>query len=151
MPSTMSTAEKRQQFLCNRKQSSFSATKKQTFRALLLVYVLGSTNLFWVKFWGVVLNMTKHFVVYPWSYLHKDTIYIVQSTGHTKHCTLYHGLAPFTEVHWYIGCVTVYVSVQYPKPDLAENTGNVELGAAPLVQHYSVFLAWPGFEKICNF
>ena len=36
------------------------------------------------------------------------------------------------------------VSVPYPKPGLAENTGNVELGAAPLVQHYSVFSGWPG-------
>ena len=31
-----------------------------------------------------------------------------------------------------------------PKSCLAENTGNVELGAAPLVQHYSVFSARPG-------
>ena len=30
------------------------------------------------------------------------------------------------------------VSVPYPKPGLAENTGNVEHGAAPLCQHYSV-------------
>ena len=36
------------------------------------------------------------------------------------------------------------VSVPYPKPGLAENPGNVELGAAPLVQHYSVFSARPG-------
>ena len=46
---------------------------------------------------------------------------------------------------WYIGLVTVRtnkmylkyrlwynVSVPYPKPGLAENTGNVEFGAAPL-------------------
>ena len=58
---------------------------------------------------------------------------------------------------WYIGFVTVSttkinrkyrlwynVSVPYPKPGLAENTGNVELGAVPLVQHYSVFSARPG-------
>ena len=31
------------------------------------------------------------------------------------------------------------VSVPYPKPGLAENTCNVELGAAPLVQHYSLY------------
>ena len=30
------------------------------------------------------------------------------------------------------------VRVPYPKPGLAENTGNVEHGAAPLFQHYSV-------------
>ena len=34
--------------------------------------------------------------------------------------------------------------VVYPKPGRAENTGNVELGAATLDQHYSVFSAWPG-------
>ena len=63
---------------------------------------------------------------------------------------------------WYIGFVLVFisslvtfninrkyrlwynVSVPYPKPGIAENTGNVELGAAPLVQHYSVFSARPG-------
>ena len=31
------------------------------------------------------------------------------------------------------------VSVPYPKPGLADNTGNVELGAAPLDQHYSLY------------
>ena len=77
---------------------------------------------------------------------------------------------PFVDVHHahmstfvlevcllYIGFVTVSttkinrkyrlwynVSVLYPKPGLAENTGNVELGAMPLVQHYSVLTAWPG-------
>ena len=89
-----------------------------------------------------------------------------------QHYSLYHGLATFTEVTfvnvhhaqmstfvclWYIGFVTVSttkinrkyrlwynVSVPYPKPGLAENTGNVELGAAPLVQHFSVFSARPG-------
>ena len=35
------------------------------------------------------------------------------------------------------------ISVPYPKPGLAENTGNNELEAAPLFQHYSVFSAWP--------
>ena len=90
----------------------------------------------------------------------------------TVHYILYHGLASFTwvtfvNVHpvqmstfvciWYIGFVTVRttkinrkyrlwynVSVPYPKPGLAENTGNVELGGAPLVQHFSVFSARPG-------
>ena len=33
------------------------------------------------------------------------------------------------------------VSVPYPKLGLAENTSNIELGAAPLVQYYSVFSA----------
>ena len=89
-----------------------------------------------------------------------------------QHITLYHGLATFTEVTfvnvhhaqmstfvclWYIGFVTVSttkinrkyrlwynVSVPYPKPGLAENTGNVQLGAAPLVQHFSVFSARRG-------
>ena len=89
-----------------------------------------------------------------------------------QHSALYHGLATFTEVTfvnvhhvqistfvclWYIGFVTVSttkinrkyrlwynVSVPYPKPGLTENTGNVELGAAPLVQHFSVFSARPG-------
>ena len=31
------------------------------------------------------------------------------------------------------------VSIPYPKPGLADNTGNVELGAAPLVQHYLLY------------
>ena len=31
----------------------------------------------------------------------------------------------------------------YAKPSLSENTGNVELGAAPLAQYYSVFSARP--------
>ena len=35
-------------------------------------------------------------------------------------------------------------NVPYTTPRLAENTGNVKLGAAPLVQHYSVFSARPG-------
>ena len=52
---------------------------------------------------------------------------------------------------WYIGFVLVFttkinrkyrlwynVSVPYPKPGLAENTGNVEIRAAPLVQHYAL-------------
>ena len=36
------------------------------------------------------------------------------------------------------------VSVPYPKLGLAENTDNIELGAAPLVQHYSAFSSRPG-------
>ena len=53
------------------------------------------------------------------------------------HCTLYHDLATFTEVQW------SNVSVPYLKPGLAENFGNVELRAAPLVQHFCVLsLAW---------
>ena len=88
------------------------------------------------------------------------------------HTTLYNGLATFTgvtfvNVHhvqmstfvclWYISFVTISttkinrkyrlwynVSVPYPKPGLAENTRNVELGAVPLFQHFSVFSAWPG-------
>ena len=38
------------------------------------------------------------------------------------------------------------VSVPYPKLGLAEITGNIELGAAPLVQYYSVFSARPSLE-----
>ena len=38
------------------------------------------------------------------------------------------------------------VSVPYPKLGLAENTGNIELGAAPFVQYYSVFSAWPSLR-----
>ena len=55
---------------------------------------------------------------------------------------------------WYIGFGTTKINrkyrpwynvrVPYPKPGLTENTGNVELGAAALVPHYSVFSAWPG-------
>ena len=31
------------------------------------------------------------------------------------------------------------MSVSHTKPGLAENNDNVELGAAPLVQHYSLY------------
>ena len=57
---------------------------------------------------------------------------------------------------WYIGFVLLFnssfhqkinrkhqlwynVSVPYPKPGLAENTGNIELGAALLVQNYPLY------------
>ena len=42
------------------------------------------------------------------------------------------------------------VSIIYPKPGLTENTINVELGAASLVQHNSVFSARPslGYETL---
>ena len=55
---------------------------------------------------------------------------------------LYHGVATFTEV--------TFLDVQHAQMSsfgievCAENTDNVELGAAPLIQHYSVFSAWPG-------
>ena len=48
------------------------------------------------------------------------------------------------------GTLTLYYSRYFllilvvKLPGLAENTGKIELGAAPLVQHYSVFSAQPG-------
>ena len=35
-----------------------------------------------------------------------------------------------------------------PLINMAQNTGFVELGAAPIVQHYSVSSAWPGWKSL---
>ena len=65
--------------------------------------------------------------------------------------TLYHDLAIYTEVTFVnvtlveaasSGGGLAIVSVSYPKLGL-KNTGNIELGAAPLVQYYSVFSSRP--------
>ena len=61
---------------------------------------------------------------------------------------LYHSLAIYTEVtfvnvhHAQMSTFVIEVCLLYIGFVL-ENTGNVEIGAAPLVQHYSVFSARP--------
>ena len=38
--------------------------------------------------------------------------------------------------------------MSYPKQGLAENTGNVELGDAPLVKHYSLYYGLAIYREV---
>ena len=71
--------------------------------------------------------------------LHSCLLLFVYGTLTCSQCSTGHFT---TKINWKYR-LWYNVSVPYPKPGLAENTGNVELRAAPLVQHYSVFSARP--------
>ena len=97
----------------------------------------------------------------------KWTLHIIPRPGHFyrgNNCecsplfTIHICLIVIEVCQWYIGFVTVgttkiyikyrlwyNVSVPYPKPGLDENTGNLERGVEPRVQHYSV-----NFENFGN-
>ena len=111
----------------------------QCYSVLISVAQCYSVLLSVTQWYSAVLSVSLHFIL-NYSVILYTSLYIKQcGTLILSQCSSHHFTRKINRKYrlWY------NVSVPYPKPGFVEKTGNIELGVAPLIQHYSVFSAQP--------